>query len=145
MAIVNVDHFCQVGSMNIFLGDGLTWVNISNILTPLPSGILLATLLEESNHNHGEVKMSITQPTRGPSKKLCVGYKKERRKSIFLYQTLPNERSLKGNDIDFKHIFFISTWVWDNLIEKYEMASWTPSPICNGFPLRSTCNLLDCP
>ncbi len=31
-------------------------------------------------------------------------------------------------DIDIKHILFISTWVWDNLIEKYEMGSWPPHP-----------------
>ncbi len=43
-----------------------------------------------------------------------------------------------GNDItteiDFKHILFISMWVWDNFIEKYEMGSWPP---CNQFPFVS--------
>ncbi len=37
-----------------------------------------------------------------------------------------------GNDItieiEFKLILFISKWVLDNLIEKYEMGSWPPPP-----------------
>ncbi len=33
-------------------------------------------------------------------------------------------------EIDFKHILFISTWVWDKFIEKYEMGSLQPISFC---------------
>ncbi len=49
-------------------------------------------------------------------------------------------------EIDFKHILFISTWMLDNLLEKYMKWALDPHPpFATDFLWHPTCNLLDGP
>ncbi len=54
---------------------------------------------------------------------------------IYIYN-IQFSNLILGNDIT-TDIDFISTWVWYNLIEMYEMGSWPPPPLCNRCPFVS--------